>query len=360
MINKFAQNSEIKMLVEEKQINTGQFKRILSKNGIFCLVRNAEELSNQIYPFFFGVRDIQLMKELMQSSISYEKSSIIKINPIEKYETLDEFIDDINEDVQQYRVKDLKYKIDDIHKDEGGNLHIRMSYNKKRKGKTELIKNQIRELNIKIEKRDKEKSLLVDIRQKDNSDLKEFDMFIEALNKIEGNSDLFNIEYLTLDKLNKGNKIKFFDELIKYSHTHWKFEDIKGVDFKKEETNTDIDDEQGEIVSSDDLAGINSAIFKGNSIRDSGIVKKFEEQGFYFTSMKFKYSYRKTLESFIIDINFKGTDNIKIDIVKTYERDENDRDLITVLPVVEQREIILAFQEASYNVYNKLINSQKK
>ena len=76
--------------------------------------------------------------------------------------------------------------------------------------------------------------------------------------------------------------------------------------------------------------------------------------------MKFKYSYNATVDSFIIDINFKGTDNIKIDIVKTYERDENDRDLITVLPVSEQEEIILAFQEASYNVYNKLINSQKK
>lgn len=358
MINKFAQNSEIKMLVEEKQINPGQFKRILSNKGIFSLVRNAEELSNQIYPFFFGSKDIQLMKELMQSSTSYEKSSIIKINPVDEYETLDEFIDTINEDIQQYRVKNLKYKIDDIHKDEDGNLHIRMTYNKKCKGETELIKNQTRELNIKIEKRDKENSLLVDIRQKDNSDLKEFDVFIKSLNRIEGESDLFNIEYLTLDKLSKENKIKFFDELIKYNHTNWKLEDIKGVDFKKDEA--DIDDEQEEVVSSDDLAGINSAIFKGSSIRDSGIVKKFEEQGFYFTSMKFKYSYNATVDSFIIDINFKGTDNIKIDIVKTYERDENDRDLITVLPVSEQEEIILAFQEASYNVYNKLINSQKR
>ena len=98
MINKFAQNSEIKMLVEEKQINTSQFKRILSNKGIFSLVRNAEELSNQIYPFFFGSIDIQFMKELMQSSTSYEKSSIIKINPIDEYETLDEFIDMFKEE----------------------------------------------------------------------------------------------------------------------------------------------------------------------------------------------------------------------------------------------------------------------
>jgi len=63
------------------------------------------------------------------------------------------------------------------------------------------------------------------------------------------------------------------------------------------------------------------------------IVKKFEEQGYYFISMKLKYSYIKTNDSFIIDTNFKGsTDGIKIDIVKTYEMDENDRELINVLP----------------------------
>ena len=76
--------------------------------------------------------------------------------------------------------------------------------------------------------------------------------------------------------------------------------------------------------------------------------------------MKYKYSYKKTLESFIIDINFKGTDNIKIDIIKTYERDESDRDLINVLPVSEQEAIIVAFQNANYEVYNSLIKSQEK
>ena len=35
MITKFAKNSEVKMIVEEKQIATNQFKRFLSKKGIF-------------------------------------------------------------------------------------------------------------------------------------------------------------------------------------------------------------------------------------------------------------------------------------------------------------------------------------
>ncbi|GEM_PF-3020914 len=358
MVNKFAQNSEIKMLIEEKQINTSQFRRFLSSKGIFSMVKNSVELSNQVYPFFFSSSDIQYLQDLMQSYNSYEKSSIILINPREKYDTLDEFVDVISEDIQQHRLKKSKYKVEETYKDTDGNLHVRMTYDRKGKGKTELIKYKKREINIKIEKRSKENGLLLDIRQNDNTDLKEVDMFINEINGANDEGNLFNIDYITLDKLTKENRIKFFDELIKYPHSNWRLDDIKGIDFKKDEDESE--EEQDELISSDDLAGINTAVFKGSSIRDSGIVKKFEEQGFFFTSMKYKYSYKKTEESFIVDINFKGTDNIKIDIVKTYEKGERDRDLISVLPASEQELIIVGFQNAAYDVYNLLVNSQKK
>ena len=67
-------------------------------------------------------------------------------------------------------------------------------------------------------------------------------------------------------------------------------EDIKGIDVQRSDK-SDIDDdnfdEDGEIVSQDELIGIKTAVFKGSSIRDTGIVKKFEKQGFYFISMRF-------------------------------------------------------------------------
>lgn len=356
MVEKFAKNSEIKMLVEERQINTRQFKKILSRNKIFSFVRNSEELSEQIYPFFFGFKDINYMQELMESPSNYKRSSMIKIKPLGKYDSIDEFIDDINDDIQRYRNKDMRYKIEYMHKDKEQNIHMKMSYYKRGKGKTELIKFQKREIDIKIEKIDDEDGLLIDIRQKDNSDLKEFEIFIEELNKVSG-QELFSIESLTLNKLKGENKIKFFDELIKYNHKKWSLTDIKGIDCKKSKSD-DTDDQDTEEVSTSDIAGINSAIFKGDGIRDNGIVKKFENQGFHFVSMKFKYVYRKSVESFIIDINFKNTDNIKVDIVKTFDKDDNDNEIISILPMNDQEEIIIEFQKVARKVYDLLICSQ--
>ena len=70
----------------------------------------------------------------------------------------------------------------------------------------------------------------------------------------------------------------------------------------------------------------------------------------------------KTGDSFIIDINFKGTTAvIIIDKINTYEKDENDRDLINGLSHSEQaqEEIIICFQNVYYKIYKILLVSQK-
>lgn len=353
MISKFAKNSDIKMLVEEKQINTTQFRRFLARKGIFSLASNAKELSNQTYQLFFGSKDIEYLKDVIQTSSNYEKSSLIILKPTEEYESMDEFIDDLNEDIQAYRMKESKYVVEEIHKDSEGCLHITISYVKNKRGKNELIKSQKKNIAMKVEKLDDENKLILDIRQNDNSDLKELDKFIEEINIMDEDSKLFIPEYLAINRLSNKNKIKLYDELIKFSHEIWRLEDITGVDVKKNESLEDDDLE----ISTDELTGINTAIFKGDGIRNTGIVKKFEKQGFYFTSMKFKYAFKHNLESFIIDINFKGNENIKIDIVKIYDKD-NDKDITIVLPKNEQEEIIRKFQQVTYNIYNKLIQEQ--
>lgn len=360
MVKKFAHNRDIKLLIEEKQVMTAQFKRLIGKKGVFSLVRNVEELSNQVYPIFLGSSDVKCIQEMIQSSKSYQKSSIITVTPINQDLSLDNFVDSINDEIQAYRTRKTKYKIEEVIKDGDGKLHICMTYSKKMRGKNELLRTKKKVLNIKIEKRNESKKLLVDVRQNDNSDLKEFETFMKEINEVDSKSKLFNIEQIILESLTKENRIKFFDDLIAYKHNEWTLEDIKGVDVKKYEIEEDDDDDPDTEVTTDELAGINSAVFKGSSIRDTGIVKKFEEQGFYFVSMKFKYSYKKTLNSFIIDINFKGTtDGIKIDIIRTYEKDENDREIINVLPPSDQEKIIIGFQNTSYKIYKELLALQK-
>ena len=355
MISKFAKNSDVKMLVEEKQINIAQYRRFLAKKGVFSLASNAKELSNQTYQLFLGSKDIEYLKDVIQTSSNYEKSSLIILNPIEEYDSMDEFIDGLNESIQDYRMKDKKYGIEDIHKDNNGGLHITISYIKNKRGKNELIKSQKKIITMKVEKLNDENKLILDIRQNDNSDLKELDKFIEEINTVNEESKLFNPEYLAINRLSNKNKIKLYDELIKFNYKNWRLEDIKGVDVKKSQS---LEDDDAEI-SSDELTGINTAVFKGDGIRNTGIVKKFEKQGFYFTSMKFKYAFKHNLESFVIDINFKGNDNIKIDIVKIYDKD-NNKDITIVLPKSEQEQIISKFQQVIYDIYSKLIQEQNE
>ncbi|EHI96917.1 hypothetical protein CDLVIII_0179 [Clostridium sp. DL-VIII] len=364
MVEKFTQNSDVKLIVEEKQIMPSQFKRFLGRKGIFSLVRNAEELSNQIYPFFFGSDDITYIQQLMQTTANYKKSSIITLIPKNKEILSENFIDSINEEIQNYKIKNEKYKVENIYKDNEGNLHFKMIYAKKVKGNIELIKDKIKEVGVKISKtNDDTNKLIIDIRQNDTSDLKEFDLFISQINIAEDDLKLFDIEYITLDKLTKENKIKFYDKIIAHKYNGWKFIDVKSVsvckgeDLEKEELDNDDDEEDGssDVISVDELAGIRTAVLQGNSIRDSGIVKRFEKENFYFTSMSLKYLIQSTLEAFIIDINFKGTNNIKIDIIKTYGEDEKGNEILAILPSRQQEEIILKFQKEVCNIYESLL-----
>lgn len=363
MITKFAKNSEVKMIVEEKQISTNQYKKFLANKGVFSLVRSSKGLANQTYTIFLGSEDIEHLQGIMQTSNSYQKSSIIVVNPKEEYENLDEFIDDVNANIQEYKLMDSKYKIENIHKDSNGNLNIKMSYNKRLKGKTELIKTKLKEINISINPLKNDNKLAIDIRQNDNSDLKEIELFIKEINNLDKNKQLFEIEKITLDKLTDKNKIIFFDELMKLEYDNWTLIDIKGIDVKKSENHIidNIEDEEnGETVHQNELVGIKTAVFNGNSIRNTGLVKKFEQQGFYFTSVRLMYEFKKTTESFVIDINFKGTDDVKIDIIKNYERDEQDKDLIVVFPKDQQEQIINKFQKNVYHIYKEIIKRQGK
>lgn len=362
MITKFAESKEVKMIVEERQIATIQYKRFLAKKGVFSLTSGAEGLANQTYPFILGSKEIQYLQNMMQTSNSYKKSSMLILKPINEYENLNEFIDEIDDSIEEYRLGNSKYKIDNIIKDKEENLIIKMSYSKRIKGKTELIKNKIKEVEIRLSKIEKDGKIALDIRQNDNTDLKEVESFINAISNVNKEESLFQTEKISLDRLTIANKIDFFDQLMKKKYKEWKLDDIKGIDVERKEEELqqeELDDEEGSILPNE-LAGIKKAVFKGNSLRSTGIVKQFEKQGFYFTAMRFKYTLNKTTESFIIDINFKGIDNVKIDIVKNFERDEKDKDSIVIFPQYQQEEIISEFQDAVYKVYKSIIKSQDK
>lgn len=354
MIREFAQNNDIKMIIKEKQISMNRMKSILKEKGIFSLVSNSEELAEEIYPIYFGTIEIEKMKEFMNTESNYKKSSLITIVPNESEKDIDSLLEEVEDQFSRYKAcGDKRCKIDTITSDKDGNITMDISYIKKIKGKVSLINNVKKKFEVMLKKDVDSNRILIDIRQNDNSDLKEFEKFLEQVNSFGGNTELFEIESLSLDKLTKDNKIKFFDELIAHRYEDWLIEDIKGIDVKRQDKADAEDEEEEETLSSDELVGISNAMFKGDSIRNTGIVKKFENQDFYFTSMKFKYAYKTSEESFLIDINFKGTNGVKIDIINTY----SDTDKV-IFPAAQQEKIILKFQEIVNKIFRNLVNNQ--
>ena len=210
MVRKFTKNNDIKMIVQEKQVSTSQIKAMLKKRGIFSLVFNAEELSNEIYPIYLGSAQIDKIKELLQTESNFKKSALMTIVPKDSGADIDGFLEDIESQFLKYRTFDKKYKIETITTDKNGEISLQISYMKQIKGKVELIKNKKKEIGVTLKRDLDSSSILVDIRQNDNSDLKEFEKFLEQVNSLGGTKDLFKIERISLDKLTTENKINFF------------------------------------------------------------------------------------------------------------------------------------------------------
>ena len=81
-------------------------------------------------------------------------------------------------------------------------------------------------------------------------------------------------------------------------------------------------------------------------------------QGFIFSSMSYKLSHKTLPITIVIDVNFKQTD-LKINIVKTYQLEDDGIERLAPLPASDQSLYIDYFQNVAYAVYSNLIEKQK-
>lgn len=81
-------------------------------------------------------------------------------------------------------------------------------------------------------------------------------------------------------------------------------------------------------------------------------------QGFIFSSMSYKFSHKTLPITIVIDVNFKQID-LKINIVKTYQLEDDGIEHLAPLPASDQSLYIDYFQNVAYTVYSNLIEKQK-
>lgn len=361
MITEFTDCLEFKRLVEEQQIKPRRVKAFLKERGIVLFNSNASDVATAIYTLFLGSADITLLQELIHTDKNYQKSTMLLVGPIEKDQTQDDLKDVLLEEVNRYKtISSKEYKLEDVREDTEGNANIVFSYEKRITGKMKLMSRQKKIVNVHIDKVPDSNKLRIDIRQSDSSDAKEFIAFIESIQKpLNTDADLFSINHVTLDGLDQQNKIEFYDAVSKYKLQNWKLDTITGVTVKKHNFEGEDDDEyEAETDSTGTLAGISSAILKGNGLRTNEFVQSCLNEGFIITSMKFKYSHKTEAISIVIDINFKNTD-IRIDIDKSYATEDDGKEYLCPLESNIQDLVIREFQHATYDIYKKLSEKQK-
>lgn len=368
MINEFTSNSEFKRVVEEQQIKGNRLKHFLKRKGIILLNNKAKDLAQASYTIFLGSEDLTELQELMQVESNYQKSTMLVLTPVDEVDEEEEtnIVDTLLDEVNRYKtIAQGKYVIDSVNRKDDNNLHITFTYEKKVSGKMKFISTKKKTVNVHVESISESKDVKIDIRQTDSGDSKEFISFLESLKgkSTEENEDIFNIKHITLDNLEKNNKIEFFDLVSKKTLDEWRLVNITGISVKK---NTDSE-ENLEVVAdetemSDDtkttLVGITSAVLKGNGLRTNEFVQTCINEGFIITAMKFKYNHKSESKSIVVEINFSNSD-IRIDIDKTYLEEEG-REYITPLSFSEQDETIKLFQNIAYIVYNELLEKQRE
>ncbi len=203
------------------------------------------------------------------------------------------------------------------------------------------------------------------IRHEGISESKQFVSLLEEMIRSMGEEPLFAVKRITLDSLQKSNKVDFFDNFGTYQHKEWILVDITNVTVNKSEKVIDEDDSE-ELVETEleeneptgKLTGISSAILTGDGLRNNDFVKECMQQNFIFSSMRYKWQHKNLPIVIEIDITFKQKD-LKISITKTWKTEDDGRNYVTPLPESDQADYINYSQNIAYLIYSDLIQKQR-
>lgn len=357
MITEYTDCSELMRLISDQKIKSSAVKRFFSKQGVIFTSTNAATVANDVYTILLGGTEMAQVTQMIVSEGNYEKSTLINAKIRESSEEtnlLDFFADGFNAiRSTSYRGYMIEHPIKS-----DSELFINMSYKRKLPGKNKLIQEETRFIKIAIRKTDKN-SVSIDIRQPSSFDTQKA---LDVLKKIvgeDGDSPVY-LSHLNLDLLTDKNKVMFFDKLSAISFSNWRLKTVTGITVRKSNI-TDDDDLDSEINDDDGetgtLAGINQAVLNGSGLRSNEFVQKSLEQGYYISSMKYRYTCTQEAGEFIIGISSKG-ENLRVDMEKSY-CDEDGTLYIQPFSKNQQDEIIRLFQKSANDIFYELISEQK-
>lgn len=356
-IESFVDGKELKRCIEDKVINTNSLKYILKCHGIAPLCCNVNDLAHLVYPLLLGSEILTVINKAINSEQNALKSALAILK--DKKDTVGSLLE-LQEmlSAEERLGSDSKYKVSKVKMQEDV-LTFNVNYTKKQRGRSAFVYNKEILLDVEVKKL-KGKDYKLNIR---HDTAAEPGIVVNLLEVILGKDDEsapFEVKRLTLDRLVDKNKISFFDKFGKYIFEDYYVSDIVKVSLNNKASNKDDGDE---ITTTNDttgrLTGISKAILSGGSLITNSFVKECIEQGFYFSSMNYRLASKNNPKTIEVEIKFQRSD-FKINLVKAWETDTQDKDNIVVLPRDEQEALIDYFQNVCYEIYMEIIKKQKE
>lgn len=357
MITEYTDCAELLRLITEQKIKPTTVKRLLRKMGIVLTSTNAETIARNTYTIMLGGKQIEELTQMIVSEGNYEKS--VLLNAVYKNPSAEDnalvYLSDRIATLQPTRPNGCS-----IEKPvkQGDTLSFYFTYKRNLPGKNRLIQEETRQVRINMHLRDNAQ-VAIDIRQPSTADMKKTKELLQTIVGFGSDADI-TLSHINLENLAEKRRVDFFDQISSYRFPRWNLKTITGITVKRsdyddeeEEKEQEVDDALEEKETSSTLAGISQAVLNGNGLRSNEFVQSSISQGYYISSMKYRYNHNEVPGEFIVCINSKGGD-LRVDIEKSYY-DENGQLSIQPFPKEDQDVIIQAFQNAANNIYAQLL-----
>ena len=355
MVTEYVDCAELKRLIEDKKLKPATLKYYLRKRGIVFTASNAEQFAEQVYTIFLGAEEISEIRDMMANETNYEKSLVM--NLVLKQDSGEDIVDVLMDEMnKQKSVKSEDYILEQPVRTEDG-AYIHLCYTRKLPGRNKLLEYEKRFLRLNIRKIS-QYEVVVDVRQQSSIDSKNAIKFIEKVSKPES---LLHLRHINLELLSSKNKVEFFDRIAAYAFDMWRLKTVTGITVRQGVF--DEDEEDGDLLidendESSTLSGISQAVLNGSGLRSNEFVQESINRGYYISAMRYRYEHKMDTTEFAVVLSSRNQD-LRVDIDKTYFEDEGR---IYVQPFIksEQNDIVVSFQNAAYQIFEELLEEQKR
>ena len=358
MITEYTDCAELMRLITDPKIKPAAIKRYLGKQGIIFTATNAQALANDMYTIFLGGQEMTSITQMIVSEGNYEKSTLVNARLREHSDSTD-ILDFFADKFNAYRSSNFRGYVIEQPIKSGSELIVNMSYKRKLPGKNKLIQDETRYIHIAI-RTNGESEVSIDIRQPSSYDAQKALELLQAMTDSSEESEV-SLAHINLELLTDKNKVGFYDRLSAHGFRDWRLKTVVGITVKKatsSEDDIEEEDSENDESTSGTLAGISQAVLNGSGLRSNEFVQNSIQQGYYISSMKYRYVCTQEAGEFVVAINSKG-ENLRVDIEKSFS-DDDGKLYVQPFPKELQDEIIRAFQKAANTIFYSLIEEQKQ